>query len=104
MEKTMDLEQKTLISELIQGRELANRLMDQLQLSSSQENRDLLVAKILSSYEKALSLLNQGANFVGETKPITTGLSESPRSFGSPTSEICDHDSNHKNVSKKRWI
>lgn len=102
MEKTMDWEQSTLISELIQGKDLANQLMNQLQLSSSQEERDSLVAKLLSSYEKALSLLNQDANFVGEAKPITTGLVESPRSSGSPRSDICDHDFNHKEVSKKR--
>lgn len=93
----MDCEQKTLIEELIHGKELAKQLKKQIELCSSQETRDLLAAKIVFSYEKALSLLNQSA-LLGETKPIL----ESPTSFGSPRSETCDQDSYPKDIFKKR--
>lgn len=93
----MDLEQKNLISELIQGKELAKQLKRQIELCSSQETRDLLAAQIVLSYEKAISLLNQSA-FHGETKPTI----ESRSPFGSPRSEICDQDSDQKDIFKKR--
>lgn len=93
----MDIEQKTLINELTEGKELAKQLMSHLQPSSSQETRDILVGKILSSYEKALSMLN----WVGVPKPKPL---ESPTSFDntSPRSVIFDQDSNHRDVFKKR--
>ncbi|XP_062091437.1 probable WRKY transcription factor 46 [Humulus lupulus] len=96
MEKKTDFEQKFLINELMEGKELAKQLMGYLQPSSSHETRDVLVEKILSSYEKALSVLN----WDGETKPQES----SPCSFGnnSPKSVIIDQDSNHRDVFKKR--
>ncbi|KDP28510.1 hypothetical protein JCGZ_14281 [Jatropha curcas] len=54
----MDLEQKNLINELSQGKELAEQLRNHLNPSSSLETRLFLVDKLLSSYEKALCLLN----------------------------------------------
>ncbi|PON76543.1 WRKY domain containing protein [Trema orientale] len=97
--KNMDFEQKTLINELTQGKELAKQLISHLQPSSSKETRDVLVGKILSSYEKALSMLN----WVGEPKAL-----ESPPSMtsfentSSPRSVFYDQDSNHRDVFKKR--
>jgi len=99
MEKTVDWEQTALISELNQGKELAKQLMNQLHSSSSNETRELLVEKILSCYEKALSALNWGE----QPKPITSML-ESPRSFAnsSQRSAGSDQDFKHKDVCKKR--
>ncbi|XVF33193.1 hypothetical protein REPUB_Repub17cG0147500 [Reevesia pubescens] len=95
MEKTMDLEQKTLLNELMQGRELTHLLRKHLHPSSSPETRQVLLEEILCSYEKALSMLNWGG-FVVETKPMVSTL-ESPGSI-SPGSEVSDK----KDVFKKR--
>nr|QWQ79487.1 WRKY65 [Juglans sigillata] len=103
MEKTvLDCEQKTLIGELNQGMELAKQLMNHIHRSSSHETREVLIGKILSSYEKALSALNWGA-FVGQTKPIVS-KTESPSHFGnsSPRSEGSDPEYKHREVYKKR--
>ncbi|KAL5581342.1 hypothetical protein UlMin_013784 [Ulmus minor] len=100
MEMIMNWEQKSLINELNQGKEVAEQLMDHIKLSSSQETRDLLVKKILLSYEKALSMLNHG-----DSLEVKKPVSESPRSFcnSSPKSEISDQDFSPRNVCKKRW-
>ncbi|XP_030966941.1 probable WRKY transcription factor 53 [Quercus lobata] len=98
----MEWEQKTLISELNQGKELAKQLMNHLNPSSSHETCEFLIEKILSSYEKALSMINWGA-CVEEPKSTINNL-ESPSSFAitSPRSEGYDQDSKHKDVYKKR--
>ncbi|KAL5571391.1 hypothetical protein UlMin_020988 [Ulmus minor] len=101
MEMIMNWEQETLINELNQGKEVAKQLMDHIKLSSSQETRDFLVKKILSSYEKALSMLKHG-----DSLEVKKPVSESPRSFSnsSPKSEIFDLDCSPGNVCKKRKI
>ncbi|XP_065859736.1 probable WRKY transcription factor 46 [Euphorbia lathyris] len=90
----MDMEHNILFNELSQGKELA----EQLSYISSPEERRLLVEKIVSSYEKALSLLNWGVSAVHN--PIL----DSPLSCGNsspcPSSEWVDNSP--KNVSKKR--
>ncbi|XWS32062.1 hypothetical protein CRYUN_Cryun23aG0128800 [Craigia yunnanensis] len=98
MEKTMDCEQKTLLNELTQGKELTNLLRKHLHPSSSPKTRQLLVERILCSYEKALSML-YWSGFLVETKPTGSTL-ESPGSIAnsSPGSEGSDK----KNVFKKR--
>lgn len=99
----MDCEQRTLISELNHGKELAKQLMNHLDPSSSPETREFLIEKILSSYEKALSMMNWSA-CVGEPKS-SINILESPCNFAisSPRSEGYDQDSKHKNdVYKKR--
>lgn len=96
----MNRGQFSLISELIQGKEFAEQLCSHLSSSSSLEEKELLVEKILSSYEKALSLLN-----VGETDVINGKMMmDSLCSFigGSPKSEVSDQDFNHKDSIKKR--
>uniref|UniRef100_A0A5B6ZUY5 Putative WRKY transcription factor 30 n=1 Tax=Davidia involucrata TaxID=16924 RepID=A0A5B6ZUY5_DAVIN len=120
MEKSADREQKNLINELTQGRELAKQLQIHLNMSSSNEARGVLVQKILKSYEKALSMLNFNATMSvpGEPQPSTTGvalaigMSESPRSLsGSPHSEDSDrdfkdhpeHNTSRKRKSMPRW-
>ncbi|KDP28582.1 hypothetical protein JCGZ_14353 [Jatropha curcas] len=92
----MDREQKTLISELTQGKEHTEQLRKHLTSLSSPETRQFLVEKILSSYEKALSILNW------ETKPSISAL-ESPHSCAnsSPRSEISDQEF-QRDVYKKR--
>lgn len=107
MEKTraMEWEPKTLINELNQGKDLAKQLRKHLNPSSSVETRQFLVEKILSSYEKALSILNWG-DFMVEPKS-TIRVLESPHSIAnsSPRSDVSDQDCKdqcHKDVFKKR--
>ncbi|XP_020211127.1 probable WRKY transcription factor 30 [Cajanus cajan] len=86
----------TLIHELIQGKELAKQLSN-LMVSSSpltNETNGLLVEKILSSYEKALTMLNKTNTMMDSNSSFTNG--------GSPRSEVVDHEFEHKAVFKKR--
>lgn len=95
----MKWEQVSLISELIQGKELAKQLCTHLLSSSSpssQEENEVLIDKILSSYEKALSMLNWG-----ETK-IKKGDSHCSFTGGSPRSEVLDQGVKHNDSFKKR--
>ncbi|KAF2315271.1 hypothetical protein GH714_038661 [Hevea brasiliensis] len=101
----MDCEQKTLITELTQGKELAELLRNNLNSISSLDTRQFLVEQILSSYEKALFLLNWGGCAV-EIKPTISTL-ESPNYFAnsSPKSDVSDQDCKdqcQKDVYKKR--
>ncbi|KAJ7962542.1 WRKY transcription factor [Quillaja saponaria] len=100
----MEWEQMKLISEMNQGKELANQLRNHLHpSSSSNQTREFLVEKILSTYEKALSILKWESNMV-ESKPIVSSITDSPCSFsnGSPRSEVSDQDCKPKDVYKKR--
>ncbi|KAA3458798.1 putative WRKY transcription factor 46 [Gossypium australe] len=90
MEKTMDWEQNTLLNELTQGRDFTNMLRKHLHPSSSPETRQVLLDKILCSYDKALSLLNC-SGFMVDTKPRVSTL-------GSPESDASDK----KDMFKKR--
>lgn len=104
-----DWEQKNLINELAQGMELARQLQIHLNVpSSSHEAREFLVEKILSSYEKALSMLNMSSS-VSEPQAIggpILRMSESPPSLtGSPRSEDSDRelkDQEQRDASRKR--
>ncbi|XVE73737.1 hypothetical protein DITRI_Ditri11bG0142500 [Diplodiscus trichospermus] len=98
MEKAMDWDQKSLLNELTMGKELTNLLRMHLHPSSSSQTRQVLLEKILCSYEKALSVLNCSGYLV-ETKP-TGSMTESPGSIAndSPGSE----GSHKKEVFKKR--
>lgn len=102
----MGRENRTLISELTQGKELAKQLSHHLSPSSSLEAGQFLVDKILSSYEKSLSLLNWGAWVADQPKP-TVGIVDSTHSFAisSPRSEVSDQDCKEecgRDVYKKR--
>ncbi|MED6203537.1 WRKY Transcription Factor [Stylosanthes scabra] len=57
MESESSLEKQELKKELVQGMEVARKLKAELGLESSAQNRDLLVERILSSYDKALLIL-----------------------------------------------
>lgn len=107
MEESTKRKHSSLIHELIQGKELAKQLGNHLVSSSSassHETNGLLVAKILSSYEKALTMLNWGF-IVGEAKTTSGFMRDSHCSFtngASPKSEVADREFEHKAVLKKR--
>ncbi|GFY92324.1 WRKY family transcription factor [Actinidia rufa] len=92
--------EETLINELVQGMELTMQLKNHLDpLASSPESCDFLIQKILSSYDKALSMLN----LVGELHQVAGILG--PSSQSSPGSENFDPDLNDqcpRDVYKKR--
>ncbi|KAA3459917.1 putative WRKY transcription factor 30 isoform X2 [Gossypium australe] len=67
MEDMEEREQKCLINELLQGRELAMQLQAHLNLPSCNETRELLLQQIQASYDKALSLLNYKAIGTSDT-------------------------------------
>ncbi|XP_022761163.1 probable WRKY transcription factor 53 [Durio zibethinus] len=104
MEPRWNGEQGTLISELIQGMELANQLRMHLGAACSVESRDLLVQEILSSYERALLILKLSGP-IGQPQQnvgTTSGVPESPLSInGSPRSDDLDNQ-DVRDVSKKR--
>lgn len=91
--------QKTLINiELTQGKELANQLKSYLVDHDTEKSGDiceLLLEKILSSYEKSLAMLKSSAIKWQELK-------ENPQCFSddSPRSDICDQS--QLKIQKKR--
>ncbi|XP_030549636.2 probable WRKY transcription factor 53 [Rhodamnia argentea] len=101
-------EQKTLISELIQGMDFAKQLRVHLTSAPSTETRDMLMQGILSSYEKALLILKWSGP-MPQSQPVAavSGIPESPLSVnGSPQSDdfekgIGDQLQN-RDISKKR--
>ncbi|KAL2661618.1 hypothetical protein GLYMA_03G256700v4 [Glycine max] len=106
MEESTKRKYTNLIHELIQGKELTKQLSDHLVSSSpsSHETNELLVEKILLSYEKALTMLNWGS-IVGEAKTTSLNIMDSRCSFTnseSPRSEVVDREFEHKAVFKKR--
>ncbi|KAK8266779.1 hypothetical protein V6Z12_D12G269100 [Gossypium hirsutum] len=88
--------------------ELAKQLRVHLDTASSAESMDLLVQKILSSYEKALLILQFSRPMsMGQPQQnvgATSGVPESPLSInGSPRSDDLDKDNQDtRDVSKKR--
>ncbi|CAA2961294.1 probable WRKY transcription factor 53 [Olea europaea subsp. europaea] len=69
MENSADLELKSLMNELTQGRELAEQLRISLNtLCSSDESCEFLIQRIKNSYEKALSMLNNDDDLDREFK------------------------------------
>lgn len=110
MDGGWSFEQKTLIGELIQGMEFAKQLRGHLTSAPSTEARDVLMQGILSSYEKALLILQWGGP-MPQSQPVVavSGIPESPLSVnGSPQSDefekgIGDHQQN-RDISKKRKL
>ncbi|KAG4172704.1 hypothetical protein ERO13_A11G014000v2 [Gossypium hirsutum] len=111
MEKMGEWEQRSLVSELTQGREVARQLQAHLNGASSLsydiETREVLVQKIEASYEKALSILNCNVNTSSASAvvPLTPviRMPESPNSrCGSPPSEDSDRGFRDSDASKKR--
>lgn len=58
MKEEMLVEEKLVITELEQGKELANRLMNNLKNPSSKESNKSLISGILRSYENAIVMLS----------------------------------------------
>ncbi|MBA0554064.1 hypothetical protein Golob_013193 [Gossypium lobatum] len=107
MENMWKWEQGTLVSELIQGMQLAKQLRLHLGApSSSVESRDLLLQKILSSYEKALLILKLSRPTEQPQQNVggKTCVPESPLTInGSPRSDDLEKDNQDiRDVSKKR--
>lgn len=76
METACVYEQNTVVHELTQGIQMAKQLRANL---NSPQARDILIHKILSSYDNALSVLKSGDS----AGPPTPGLADSPISGGS---------------------
>nr|GMD99862.1 probable WRKY transcription factor 53 [Ipomoea batatas]GME02964.1 probable WRKY transcription factor 53 [Ipomoea batatas]GME04221.1 probable WRKY transcription factor 53 [Ipomoea batatas] len=106
MEKVGVLEGNSLIiNELTQGRELAAQLKGQFDSFTSPEICEPLVEKILSSYEKALTLLNFKLFFGGDPNAMDSPLPLlANNSNVCPTGEASDGDSSKEqcHVFKKR--
>lgn len=86
-------EYKTLVNELVQGMEKAKQL--QFHLCSTSTSQDLLMQRILSSYEKALLILN----WKGAVQQTPAASATSISVDGSE--DLRDH--HDYNASKKRW-
>jgi len=100
MEETTKRKRVSIINELIQGKELAKQLSNHVILSSNETN-EFLIDNIISTYQKALTMLNVG----GVTKTIDGKMKDSHSSFTneSPKSEVSiDQEFNHKALFKKR--
>ncbi|OMO56398.1 DNA-binding WRKY [Corchorus olitorius] len=120
MENMREWEQRNLINELTEGRELAKQVQLHLNVpsSSSSSSHDqtreliLLVQKIQASYEKALSILNFNTSnlLAGDNQQpplpssgVAIRMPESPPSRSvSPRSEDSDREHELKDASKKR--
>ncbi|XP_043711533.1 probable WRKY transcription factor 53 [Telopea speciosissima] len=99
MENSGDWEQKTLLNELMQGKDLVKQLQMHLDPSSSDDKmRNLFVEKILSSYDKALSMLKWGGS---DAVGATAGMLGSP---GSDSGSLLSEDSDRRDIYKKRKI
>jgi hypothetical protein len=103
---------KNLIQELLQGMELARQLRIYLNVSSSSnETRELLIEKIISTFEKALEMVNyKGHVIVGESSQqkqkhtsgtVAIRMLDSPPLSSSPRSEESDRD---HNTPRKRYV
>lgn len=108
MESAFTWEHKTLINELVQGMEKAKQLQFHLCSTSRSEAQHLLLQRILSSYEKALLILNWRGP-VGQTQAAVapaSGAVESTISVdGSSRSEDLNNnfrDHQDYSTSKKR--
>lgn len=115
MESSSDRDPRNLVNELSNelshGMELARQLQLHLHApSSSQEAREMLVHRILNSYDKALAMFNRDGTLAMVGPQPNTGAvighSDSPKSFsGSPNSDDSDRDFKDPGVkteSKKR--
>lgn len=110
MDCASNWEYKTLINELTQGIEHTKQLREHFHSTASTfENQELLLQKILSSYEQSLLILNWGGSTVQSPPdlPASTGSIEYSVSVdGSPKSDDKKRsDQDHHaliNISKKR--
>lgn len=103
-------EQDTLVNEIIQGMEIAKQLEFHLSSStSSPESQEMLLKRILSSYDNALWILNWGGSPLGQATTTqaerkATAMPESPISaplIGECNKRFKDQQ-DHINETKKR--
>lgn len=103
---------KSIIHELLQGLELARQLQVHLHMpSSSQETRDLLIQKIISTFEKVLEMVKwKGPVPAGESSQHPLGaalirMSDSPLSSEDSDRDLKDQDPNafKKRNTLPRW-
>lgn len=107
MDSSKSWEHKSLLTEIIEGMELAKQLRLSLSAASSSDTRQFLVQRILSSYEKALLILN----FSGPAQSTAGAIASVPESLVSAYAGPCFDDYNKSpkdhqdltDVSKKRW-
>ncbi|XP_073133209.1 probable WRKY transcription factor 53 [Henckelia pumila] len=112
MESPVNWEYQTLVNELTQGMEKTKQLRFHLCTTSQNQAQDLLMQRILSSYEKALLILkwtgSKQQDQVVATAPTSVALESSVSVDGSPRSEglnknLGDHQ-DYVNPSKKRKL
>ncbi|AES82777.1 putative transcription factor WRKY family [Medicago truncatula] len=94
MEETTKRKRDSIINELVHGKELANQLSNHIILSSNETN-EFLIDKIISTYQKALTMLNVGDGKMKDSHSSFTN--ESPKS-----EVIIDQEFNHNALFKKR--
>lgn len=98
----MEREYKTLIDELEQGMEKAKQLHFHLCSTSPSRAQDMLMQRILSSYEKALLILNWKGTGAVEQTPAAAPASATVESSISVDGSCRSEDLNNYNASKKR--
>lgn len=108
MDAGLGWEFKALINELTQGVECTKQLRASFNSETSFETQNSLLQQIVSSYEKALMILNVGS--VGKSQQVPPMLSSAPESSisveGSPRSDDMNKslkDQEYRDVSKKRY-
>ncbi|KAL8141589.1 hypothetical protein V2J09_014621 [Rumex salicifolius] len=89
-------EQSSLINELSQGMELARQLKDQMGLDHSAETKEILLQQIVSSYDKALSML--GCGVTPPQQPHHLSLVQSPLMPSSPGSIVNSPNTNDLSI------
>ncbi|XP_004502612.1 probable WRKY transcription factor 53 [Cicer arietinum] len=103
---------KSLIHELLQGLELTRQLQLYLNVpsSSSNETRELLIQQIITTFEKALQMVNRKGHVAESSqqqqpaRTVGIRMLDSPPLSCSPKSEDSDRDfqDHHRNAFKKR--
>lgn len=105
---------KSLIHELLQGLELTRQLQLYLNVpsSSSNETRELLIQQIITTFEKALQMVNRKGHVAESSqqqqpaRTVGIRMLDSPPLSCSPKSEDSDRDfqDHHRNAFKKRYV
>ncbi|XP_010035220.2 LOW QUALITY PROTEIN: probable WRKY transcription factor 53 [Eucalyptus grandis] len=116
MENMGDWEKITLLNELTQGRELTKQLQHQLHsavslLSSSSssshdQTQEMLIHRIMASYDKALSMLNvepQAGGCPRRASESPPSLGGSPMSGGDSDRDLNDGSTPRKRKVMQRW-
>ncbi|XP_014520499.1 probable WRKY transcription factor 53 [Vigna radiata var. radiata] len=97
MESEKSWVQKALVSELIQGLEIARKLKEDFNIPSSIHTRDSLLQSILSSYNKALLILRPNAPFSNSETMHQPTQTSSPHEGA-----LKDHQELKQNAKKRK--